>query len=238
MFIINIFEILVRCNFGDKVTKSSKKLTIKWKNDTIIISIDEIAPITILIEELKNKIETSPSFFKDSILNIVFEGAKLDSEQKRLMLNFIKEKTGASVNLKSQFNFNESPDKNNDSTPFDANDNPNDNIAEFEKAKVYKSTIRSGQIVDSDNDLVIVGDVNQGAEVCANGSIYAFGKIRGKVHAGQSGNNKVVVMAYKLEPIQITIAGIIAKSPNKSGTPRVLEIAYIKNDRIIIRPYI
>lgn len=77
-----------------------------------------------------------------------------------------------------------------------------------------KQTLRSGQAVSHKGHLVIIGDVNAGAEVVAEGDITVWGCLRGVAHAGLGGNTAAEIRALKLQPIQIRIADAIARSPD------------------------
>jgi septum site-determining protein MinC len=81
-----------------------------------------------------------------------------------------------------------------------------------------KQTLRSGQTVSHKGDLVIVGDVNPGAEIMAEGDITVWGSLRGIAHAGVGGNNEAEIRALNLQPIQIRIATAIARAPDR---PRI-----------------
>lgn len=84
-------------------------------------------------------------------------------------------------------------------------------------------TLRSGQTVNHKGNLVIVGDVNNGAEVIAEGDILVWGALRGIAHAGSSGNEQAEIRALKLAPLQLRIAQCIARAPDrknyKTSTP-------------------
>jgi septum site-determining protein MinC len=77
-----------------------------------------------------------------------------------------------------------------------------------------KQTLRAGQAVSHKGDLIIIGDVNAGAEVMAEGDITIWGSLRGIAHAGINGNTKAEIRALRLQPIQIRIADAIARSPD------------------------
>jgi septum site-determining protein MinC len=81
-----------------------------------------------------------------------------------------------------------------------------------------RQTLRSGQTVSHKGHLVIIGDVNPGAELMAEGDITVWGALRGIAHAGIGGNIQAEIRALKLQPIQIRIAHAIARSPDR---PRV-----------------
>ncbi len=81
-----------------------------------------------------------------------------------------------------------------------------------------RQNLRSGQTVSHKGHLVIIGDVNPGAEIMAEGDITVWGVLRGIAHAGIGGNLDAEIRALKLQPIQIRIGHAIARSPDR---PRV-----------------
>ncbi len=78
-----------------------------------------------------------------------------------------------------------------------------------------RQNLRSGQSVSHKGHLVIVGDVNPGAEVMAEGDITIWGTLRGMAHAGIAGNTNSEIRALKFDPIQLRIAHAIARSPDR-----------------------
>lgn len=102
-------------------------------------------------------------------------------------------------------------------------------------AVIINRTLRSGQFVKHQGNVVIVGDVNPGAEVIAGGDIIVFGRLRGVVHAGAGGSKESQVAALKLNPTQLRIASLIARSPDDSDSSKLqAERAYIKEDQIMV----
>lgn len=81
-------------------------------------------------------------------------------------------------------------------------------------------TLRSGQTVNHKGNLVIIGDVNNGAEVIAEGDILIWGALRGIAHAGSAGNEAAEIRALKLQPLQLRIAQSIARSPDRQRAMR------------------
>ena len=78
-----------------------------------------------------------------------------------------------------------------------------------------RQTLRSGQSVSHKGHLVIIGDVNPGAEVSAEGDITIWGALRGVAHAGTAGNTMCEIRALKFDPIQLRIAHSIARAPDR-----------------------
>ena len=105
-----------------------------------------------------------------------------------------------------------------------------------EPAVMVRRTMRSGFKVIYQGHVVILGDVNPGAEIIASGSIIVWGSCRGTVHAGVNGDEDCVVCALDLSPMQLRIAEKIATTPKDHETP-MPEVARIKNDQIIAEPW-
>lgn len=94
-------------------------------------------------------------------------------------------------------------------------------------------TIRSGQRIECQGDVVVVGDVNPGAEIIASGNIAVFGKLRGLAHAGATGRQDVIIVANYLVPQQIRIGGKIAIIP-KNRRIDGPEIVKILDGKIVV----
>lgn len=78
---------------------------------------------------------------------------------------------------------------------------------------LYRGSLRSGQIFRHAGPIIILGDVNPGAEVISGGDVFVWGRLRGMVHAGAMGDETALVAALDFEPVQVRIAGYIAMSP-------------------------
>lgn len=106
-------------------------------------------------------------------------------------------------------------------------------------ALLIKRTIRSGQQVKFDGNVIILGDVNPGSEVIAGGDIIVMGTLRGIAHAGYKGNDNAVVTAFYLKPMQLRIAQYITRAPDEEMQQIVEpEIARVKDGTIMIEKYI
>ena len=84
-----------------------------------------------------------------------------------------------------------------------------------------RKTIRSGQSISSDGNIVVIGDVNPGAEIIAKGDITVWGILGGIAHAGSDGNNYSRIRALKLNPVQIRIGEVFARRPDTLNLPYI-----------------
>jgi septum site-determining protein MinC len=101
-----------------------------------------------------------------------------------------------------------------------------------QEAVYLRRTLRSGRSVRHTGHVIVVGDVNAGAEIVADGDVVVWGRLRGTVHAGAGGDVEAVVCALDLSPTQLRIADLIAVSPAHRGETRP-EMARIKDQRIV-----
>ncbi len=107
-----------------------------------------------------------------------------------------------------------------------------------------RKTIRSGQSISSDGNIIVIGDVNPGAEIIAKGDITVWGILGGIAHAGSSGNEFARIRALKLNPVQIRIGDIFARRPDTVNIPYIQksseyipEEAYAYKGSIVIRKF-
>lgn len=94
------------------------------------------------------------------------------------------------------------------------------------KTQIIQKRIRSGQKIECDGDIILLGDLAPGAEIEAKGNVFVLGNAQGLVHAGANGDKKAVIVALQMNVSFLKIADEIAKSPEDSSG-LFPEIAYI-----------
>lgn len=92
-------------------------------------------------------------------------------------------------------------------------------------------TLRSGTRVEFAGNVIVVGDVNPGAEVVAEGNVIVWGRVRGLVHAGAGGDASTFVCGLDLSAAQIRVGGVAAVPSARSGEVR--PVKYFLEDGII-----
>ena len=98
-------------------------------------------------------------------------------------------------------------------------------------------TLRSGQRVSSAGTVVVLGDVNPGAEVVAGGDVVVVGALRGLAHAGAEGNEQATIWALELAAKQLRIAEVVAIAPEGSESGGGPERARVEKGQIVIEPW-
>lgn len=106
-------------------------------------------------------------------------------------------------------------------------------------ALFLRETVRSGRSILHEGDVVILGDVNAGAQVVASGNVIVWGRLRGLVHAGAMGDTSAVICALDLAPTQLRIADQIAVDPDKGKGRRAAtpEQAMVRDGQIVAEPW-
>ncbi len=113
----------------------------------------------------------------------------------------------------------------------------------------YRGTLRSGQCIEVDGSIVILGDINPGAQVIAGGNVVVLGNVKGMITAGFPEDESAVVAALIMEPMQIKIGNIIARSPDQKNVGKIKKkfrkkpqvelepkLAFVENGNIFIEP--
>jgi septum site-determining protein MinC len=123
--------------------------------------------------------------------------------------------------------------------------NENETISSY---YVYRGNLRSGQVLQRNESIVVIGDANPGSRIISAGDILVWGRLRGVVHAGAEGNQQAIVTALDLEPVQLRIAHCVATEPppgkdspggwgKKRAPEKRPEVAYVADDQIMMEPW-
>lgn len=208
-------------------------VVIKGNKYGIMIILDKDIPFDELKSDIVEKFKESSKFFGKTSMAVSFEGRELDADEERQILDIISDNSDIEVmcvvdNDKSREEFyKESVEK--------KVSDISTNTGQF-----YKGTLRSGQILECESSVVILGDVNPGAKIISTGNVIILGSLKGIVYAGITGDDSSFVVALEMNPVQIRIGDVIARcSDNKSmfrkNKPET-KIAFVENDNIYIEP--
>jgi septum site-determining protein MinC len=222
-------------NEGSVIFKGSLNcLTVIMKEE---VEFDEI------LKQMEEKILSAGKFFKGATLLVKYRGKKLSFTEEEKMFQLLQNKSGAKI-TGIEMDTEEPP-----KVEIEPQPQPHAKIRmsnfffkglDEGMTKFYRGTVRSGQLLNFDGNLVVVGDVNPGAELIATGNVVIMGSLRGIVHAGANGNKEAIVVALNLQPTQLRIADVITRPPdeNDNGGQFVPELAYIKDDTVYIDRYL
>lgn len=213
---------------------NTNSVIIKCNKYGLIVILDEKLPFEELLKDIEDKFKESAKFFKNAKMAMTIRGRKLDQAQEKKVVETIVNSCGIHIlcvvdeDQGSEALFKEALDS---------------AMAEKEKEDggFYRGTLRAGQILETEYSIVILGDVNPGANVVSKGNIVVLGSLRGTAYAGATGDRNCFVAALVMKPIQVRIADKMARS---AITKRVdiseykmdPKIAYVKDDHIYVKP--
>ncbi|MBR6698169.1 MAG: septum site-determining protein MinC [Lachnospiraceae bacterium] len=222
-------------------------VVIKGNKYGISIVMDEALEYEAIKEELKQKLLASKKFFKKASMAVSFEGKQLSDEEQYELVSIIEENSEMSIvcimdndplkeeQFKTLVENVTAPVVEEIIEPMPQPQMVTESIIN-DSGQFYKGTLRSGQSLESATSIVILGDVNPGANIVANGNIVILGTLKGNAYAGANGNENAIVVALEMQPMQIRIADIIARcadKPEKAKNPTA-KIAFVEDGNIYI----
>ena len=101
---------------------------------------------------------------------------------------------------------------------------------------IHRGTLRSGDHLEVEGSLLVLGDVNPGARVSAGGDVRVWGRLRGVAHAGNRGNRQARIVALQLRPLQLRLAEAVARGPEEQPPAGFCEQAVLEQGAIAIQP--
>lgn len=207
-------------------------VNIKGTKSGIILVLDDKVPMDNLKDAIKEKFNASRDFFKNASVALTFEGRKLTDAEKFELAELISDNSDLNVVCITEDN----PD-----VEAFMKKSIDDKIASMNQktGSFYKGTLRNGQVIDFETSVIILGDINAGAQVVSKGSIIVLGSLYGNAYAGAGGSKNVFVAALNMNPTQIKIGDAMARSSDSDGKlPKNTGpmIAFFENGNIYIEP--
>ena len=174
----------------------SNHVIIKGKNDRLVIALDPDISFLDICDILKTKILEARNFIGNSRMAIEFSGRALTNEEENILIGIITD--NSNIVISYIFSKREDSDEEIDLEHL----NP---LIEEGKTHFYRGTLRSGSKIESDGNIVVVGDVNPSSIIKARGNVIVLGHLNGTVYAGLGGDDRAFIGAVHFNPIQLTI---------------------------------
>ncbi len=198
-------------------------ISVQTKKDQVIINVDEKGEQKEILQELKKKVSELKKLYKEDKTPILVTGKVFKNKEMEQIQEVIQGIISVEVNFDTPKILGLHGIKKTFSKE----------IATSE-TKFHRGSLRSGQKIEFEGSLVVLGDVNAGAEVLAGENIVVLGILRGIAHAGAKGNKEAIIAAASIESVQIRIASII-KEIEKDELEEIKTCAYVNDeDKIIL----
>ncbi len=234
--------------------QTTQKISIKGVRDGLLITLGQ-GGFDEVLDELISKLSLKKSFFRGSRVVLDVKDRRLEREQLKkvnelLEINEISlwtvladlpetreaaRRLGLATRLAGS---NVDLDGNIIYEPRQKTKEPIKGSAELEKipgsnSLLLQETLRSGRSISHEGHVIVIGDVNPGAEIIAGGNVLVWGKLRGLVHAGAYGDQSAVICALEMIPTQLRIADQIAVSPRDKQRHPAPELVSIRDGQLV-----
>lgn len=198
-------------------------VSINLRTDEVVIKIDDNAKQEDVIEELDKKMKDLKKMYQDEKTPIMVTGKILTNKELEEIREIIKSKIDVEIKFDTPTTLglhsitrSYKKDVGTSETTF------------------HKGSLRSGQRLEVEGSLVIIGDVNAGAEVIAADNIAVIGTLRGLAHAGAKGNKEAIIAASTLDAVQIRISNIVKEFDMNEEYVYDNAYIYADGDQIVI----
>lgn len=198
-------------------------VSINLKKDEILIKIDDNCEHKEIIKQLKTKLTNLKKLYQNETTPIRVTGKILKNAEIEEIKNMIKDKIDVEVKFDTPTTLG---------LHSITRSYKKDTI--MSETRFHKGSLRSGQKIEVEGSIVIIGDVNSGAEVVAGDNIAVLGTLRGLAHAGAKGNKEAIIAASTLDAVQLRISNIVREIDKDEE--EIVEHAYIfvEDDKILI----
>lgn len=198
-------------------------VSINLRTDEVIVKITEDATQEKTIQDLNKKIKDLKKMYKDETTPIRVVGKILSNKEMEEIRDVITNEINVEVTFDSPTTLglhsitrSYKKDVGTSETTF------------------HKGSLRSGQKLEVEGSVVIIGDVNSGAEVIAADNIAVIGTLRGLAHAGAKGNKEAIITASTLDAVQLRISNIVKEIDRDEEEIHQNAYVFVDEDNIII----
>lgn len=198
-------------------------VSINLRTDEVVIKIDDNAKQEDVIEELDKKMKDLKKMYQDEKTPIRVTGKILTNKE----LEEIREIIRSKIDVEIKFDTPTTLGLHSITRSYKKD-------VGMSETTFHKGSLRSGQRLEVEGSLVIIGDVNAGAEVIAADNIAVIGTLRGLAHAGAKGNKEAIIAASTLDAVQIRISNIVKEFDMNEEYVYDNAYIYADEDQIII----
>lgn len=196
----------------------------KGTKDGIVALIDLSYSFNTVIKAIEKKISEREEFFRGGKIKFLPTIGSLTKEEELEIQTLLKNK----FEIESEFVRKE----------------------EIEKRKFYeekrisdkeflivRKILRAGQSLEFHGNVILIGDVNEGAEIKVGGSLFVFGVLRGSVFVGMNTGKEAIVVATNLRPKRLQIGEFVLNEDISKRRKEIASIALVENENIVVYPY-
>ncbi|GCE25970.1 putative septum site-determining protein MinC [Dictyobacter alpinus] len=239
-------------------------IAIKGTRNGLLLTLEPATPFSDLIAALADRLAESPSFFRGASLTVDTTQRSLRNNERVQLEDLLAHyhmsvsavETVADKRRAARTIALAIPDTNQAEavtkeitptpivptpiapTPQEQNGQVQKDARDSMDTLFLRRTVRSGQAIHHNSNVVVLGDVNPGAEIVAGGDIIVWGVLRGMVHAGYPDNENSIVCSLQLSPVQLRIAHLLSRPPEGFEAQPRPEVATIRQGQIVVETWV
>lgn len=208
---------------------------IKSFQNGITLLLNEEASFEQILDEIAFKFNEAKKFFGTASVALSIEGKAVSNTEEIRILEAIKK--NSNVNVMCIVGHDDETNKN----FIKALQHMERKLTGGDEGQFYRGTLKNREVIETENSIVILGDVYPGSAIISARNIIILGGLYGEAYAGGNGKGNAFVVALEMEPERLKIGDFKYKTNGKQSKwgirPKVQpKIAYVKNDKIIFEP--
>lgn len=201
----------------------------------ITLLMKEDASMEEILQELTVKFTEARNFFGSSTMALSMEGRKVTEAEEILILDTIR--ANSNVRIACIVGHDDDTNKN----FIKALQHMDKKLSGTEGGQFYKGTLKNREVIETENSIVVLGDVYPGSAVFSAGNIIILGGLYGEAYAGGDGREDAYIVALEMEPERLKIGDFKYKTNAKQLKwgirPKVQpKIAHLKGGKIVFDP--
>lgn len=226
-------------------------IAIKGTRNGLLLTLEPETPFSELLHALADRLAEAPAFFRGASLSVDTSRRMLRISERVQLEDLLAHYQMSVMPLEQTTRTRKLPQREAKTVVLQSLETPGETPAappspEPESVRdprasadtlFLRRTLRSGQAIHHPSNVVVLGDVNHGAEIVAGGDIIVWGVLRGMVHAGYPENEQALVCALQLSPVQLRIAHLLSRPPEGFESQAKPEVASIKREQIVVETW-
>ncbi|GCF07417.1 septum site-determining protein MinC [Dictyobacter arantiisoli] len=223
-------------------------IAIKGTRNGLLLTLEPETAFSELLTALADRLAESPSFFRGASLTVDTTRRSLLNNERGQLEDLLTQYHMSVTSVESALEKRRVAKTINlalpesvmveSGSPANENGPAQRDVRDSEDTLFLRRTIRSGQAIHHKSNIVVLGDVNPGAEIVAGGDIIVWGVLRGMVHAGYPDNDNAMVCSLQLAPVQLRIAHLLSRPPEGFEAQPRPEVATIRQGQIIVETWV
>lgn len=163
-----------------------------------------------LLQEIGDKFQSSRAFFGSASVALSIEGRSLNAEEEMSILKVIQD--NSDLNVMCIIGKDDALNNN----FIKAIQTLQNKLPSGNYMQVYGGTLKDNDVIETEESILVLGDVNPGCSITSSKNIIILGGLYGEANAGKETGEEAYVIALEMEPTSLLIGDFKYKQMKKS----------------------